>query len=197
MMPVFPNETPAEVYRYLLPSERLIITVRRHPSVVFPVVCLLAANVTAFALVAADVIPDSTAVLVILGLLFLLVCYVLYRRVSAWRKTYVVVTSARIIILGLHRKLTVIPIAEAVDMTFVRTLAGRIAGYGSFLIKKSGPVGRAYKIRYLAYPEQLYLEVSGLNFPDGRDSRATRSRSASRELKSAPVNRRHVDADDL
>lgn len=167
MILVIPDETPAEVYRYLLPSEELIITLRRHPSAVFPVVCLLAANVTVFALVAADIIPGSTAVLVILGLLFLLVCYFLYRSVNAWRKTYVVLTSARIIILGLHRKLTVIPIGEADDMTFVRTLPGRIAGYGSFRIKKPAPGRGPYKIRYLPYPEQLYLEVSGLNFPAG------------------------------
>jgi hypothetical protein len=195
MILVLSDETPAEVDRYLLPSERLIITLRRHPSAVFPVVYLLASNVTAFALVAASIMPGGTPVLVILGLLFLLVCYFLLHSVSTWRKTYFVVTSARIILVGFYRKLTVIPITEADDMILVRTPPGRIMGYGSFLIKKPAPSRRAYKIRYLPYPEQLYLEVSALIFPADRDPRATRPRSASRRLRSASANRRHLDAD--
>jgi hypothetical protein len=178
------SETPADVHRYLLPSERLVVAVRRHPSVMFPIVCLMAANVTAFALVAADVIPGGTSVLVTLGLLFLLICYFLYRSVSAWGRTYFIVTSARIVLVGLHRKLTAIPVMDADDMTFIRTPTGRIMGYGSFLIKKSGSDGRVYKIRYMPYPEQLYLEISGLIFPEGRDSRTTRLRSTLRQLNS-------------
>lgn len=35
-------------------------------------------------------------------------------------------------------RLIVIPLAEASDMTFVRTLPGRIVGFGSFFIEKPG-----------------------------------------------------------
>jgi hypothetical protein len=172
---------PADVYRYLLPSERSIIVVRRNPVVLARTACLLAANVTVFALSAADVIPGGTGVLTFFGVLLPLSCYLVYHSIRAWLRAYIVITSARIMLVNLQWKhpLVVIPLADAYDMTYVRTLIpGRIAGYASFLLKQSGPRRRPRKIRYLPYPEQLYLEVSGLLFPAGRDSRATRSPSA-------------------
>jgi hypothetical protein len=162
------RKPPADVYRYLLPSERLVVTVRRHPSVMSPIMGLMAANVAAFALIIADVISGGFAVLIALGLLFFLACYFLYRSVRGWRRTYFIVTSARIVLIGLHRKLTAIPVMDADDMTFIRTPAGRVMGYGSFSIKRPGSGGRVYKIRYMPYPEQLYLEITGLIFPEGR-----------------------------
>ena len=41
-------------------------------------------------------------------------------------------------------------------MDLHRSLLGRLLGYGTFVIKSSGP---DEKIRFLPYPEQLYLEV--------------------------------------
>jgi hypothetical protein len=185
MIRVVPDTIPADVYRYLLPSERNVITVRRHPVVLAPAACLLAANVTALALSAADVIPGGTGVLALCGALLPLSCYLVYHSIRAWLRACIVVTGARIMLINLRWKhpLIVIPLADAYDMTYVRTLIpGRIAGYASFLIKQSGPRRRPRKIRYLPYPEQLYLEVSGLLFPADRDSRATRSPSAERRL---------------
>jgi hypothetical protein len=172
---------PADVYRYLLPSEKRVITVRRNPVVLAPAVGLLVASVTAFALSAADVIHGGDALLVGLGLLFPVSCYVLYRALRALSRAFIVVTSVRIMLVNLPWKhpLVVIPLMEAYDMTFVRiTLFGRDLGYSSFHFKKSATLRRALKIRHLPYPEQLYIEICCLLFPDDQDYTVTRSRSA-------------------
>jgi hypothetical protein len=177
---VVPDETPADVYRYLLPNEKLVATVRWHPVLLVRAAGLMLVNVTAFALSAADVIQGGTALLAGLGILFPVSCYVFYRTVRAWLRAYVVLTSARIMLVnvGWKHPLFVIPLAEAYYMTYVRTSLGRAFGYGSFIFKKYETPGRALKIRYLPYPEQLYVEVAALLFPDNRDYRAARPHSA-------------------
>jgi hypothetical protein len=172
---------PAEVYRYLLPNERRVITVRRHPVVLAPALGLLMVNVTAFALSAADVIQGGTALLAGLGILFPASCYIFYRTKRAWCRAYIVATTARIMLVNLVWKhpLLVIPLDEAYDMTYVYTRPfGWLIGYGSFVFKKSETLRRTLKLRYLPYPEQLYIEVAGLLFPGDRDYRVTRPRSA-------------------
>jgi hypothetical protein len=167
-MRVVPDEgVPAEVTRYLVPSETQTITVRRHPAVLTLPVSLLVADVTAFALVAADVIPGGAAPLAVLGILFPLSCYFLYRSVLAWWRTFLVITIRRILLINWQRKrrLITIPIMEADDISFVRTLPGQFVGYGSFQLNDSGLRRRLRKIKYLPYPEQLYLELCAMIFP--------------------------------
>jgi hypothetical protein len=169
MVRIVPNETiPVEVMPYLLPSEEQVITVRKHPAVLIPRAYPLLGVVTTFALCAADVVPGGTLALVILGMLIPPSCYLLYHSIVAWLRTFLVVTTSRFLFIKWwrNRQLTVIPISEADDMSFVRTLPGRLVGYGSFLLKRSGPRGRVLKITYLPYPEQVYLEVAGLIFPE-------------------------------
>ncbi len=179
---VFPDEgVPEDVYRYLLPTERSVVTVRRHPFVLAPAVGLLLVNVTAFALSAADVIRGGAALLAGLGVLFPVSCYAFYRAERAWFRAYISVTSGRILLVNLVREhpLLVIPLAEAYDMTYAQTRPfGWLVGYGSFIFRKSETLRRPLEIGYLPYPEQFYIEVLGLLFPGDRDYRATRSRSA-------------------
>jgi hypothetical protein len=157
---------PAAIIPFLLPMEKAVIVVHRHPASLTPQACLPVADVTAFALCAAGVIPGGAAALAVLGIIFPLSCYFLYRGVLAWSQAYFVVTRSRIILLNWQRKqrLAFIPIAEAGEMSYIRTLPGQIIGYCTFALKMSGPSARARKVKYIPYPEQLYLEVTGLTF---------------------------------
>jgi hypothetical protein len=169
-MRVVPHETiPSEVLKYLLPDETRVISVRMHPVTLAPLTFLVLADVNAFALDAAGVIPGPAVMLVILGALFPVSCYLLYRGVLAWLRHYFVATPNRLILVKGRQqrpRVTVVPISEVDDMTFSRTLAGQLTGYGSFRIRKAGRGGHALKIRYLPYPEQVYLEVCGLIYRD-------------------------------
>lgn len=167
---IIPDEaTPWEVYRYLLPTEMSVIAVRRHPFILFPPLFLLAVNVAALALAVLRVIPGGISVSVALGIALPILGYILYRRMHAWFDTWFTITPSRIMLVNWpwKRPLVVIPIDQASDMIYSRTLVpGRLVGYGSLYIKNPGTRGRMLKIRYLPYPEQLYLEVSGLLFSD-------------------------------
>jgi hypothetical protein len=51
-------------------------------------------------------------------------------------------------------------------MSFQRTTIGRILGYGEFIVESAGQDQALRNVRFIPYPEQLYLEVCGLIFKD-------------------------------
>jgi hypothetical protein len=166
---VVPNETiPAAVARHLKPDERRVITVRRHP--MLPMLCALPllAVVADYALHATGAVHGHARSLHILAILIVPCACLLLCSGMAWLGTYFVVTSERLLICGWwrYRRFREIPLSAAVEMSFVRTGAGRLFGYGFFRMRRPGSRWRMLKINFLPYPEQLYLETIGLIFRD-------------------------------
>ena len=64
------------------------------------------------------------------------------------------------------RTVTAMPLDKAVGLRLQRTVLGRLLGYGSLIIVSPDRRQAFRKVRYLPYPEQLYLEISGLLSPD-------------------------------
>ena len=64
------------------------------------------------------------------------------------------------------RKVAMMPLARVTDMSFQRSALGRLLGYGEFIVESAGEEQALRSIDFLPYPEQLYLEVCGLVFPD-------------------------------
>lgn len=167
---------PARVSRYLEPDERMSITVRRHPVSLSLTALPLAAVATLFCLHVTHVIHGTSRALAILGVLLALCCLLFSLHVIVWLRDYVVVTMQRLLIVrGWRRRyVTVIPIAEVGEMTFIRPVLGRLAGYGTFRLRRPGSrrrLRRVIKLSFLPYPEQLYLEAAGIVFRDpGQDA---------------------------
>ena len=57
------------------------------------------------------------------------------------------------------------PLSKVTDMSFRRSFAGRIFGYGEFIVESAGQDQALSRIDHIPYPEQLYLEVCGMLFP--------------------------------
>jgi hypothetical protein len=176
---VVPEETvPLSVARYLWPTERRVITVRKHPAAFRGHALLLIAILAVFGLDAGAVFKRNWLLLMLLAVLFVGFSLFVYLRVRAWMETYLCVTLNRMIIIGWRRRreLTVIPIADAMDMVFCRPLLGRFLGHGTFIISASKGGSSKCKLAYLPYPEQLYVEVCGILFPDLGDASELRRR---------------------
>lgn len=167
---VVPREwaIPREAARHLEPDEQQVITVRRHttrPTLgILPLLLVLAD----YLLHAAGAVHGSAHAKFNLAILIAPSGILAVYSVVAWLVGYVVITPRRILVLDWWRvtRITEIPLSEATELSFIRTVPGRLLGYGTFRVKRPGSRWRVLKIRFLPYPAQLYLELCGLIFRD-------------------------------
>ena len=158
---------PASVNRYLLPHERSCITVRIHPAVLARPL-ILVSGLAAGGLVAARKLTNRPVRPEMIGGASLpLLLYFLYR-LAGRQVTYFTVTNKRMILVSgpVVRKVAMMPLAKVTDMSFQRSAMGRVFGYGEFIVESADQDQALRSVNFLPYPEQLYLEVCGLLFPD-------------------------------
>jgi len=164
---------PADVDRYLLPHEQEVITVRKHPAVLLAPIAWAVIGLIVAALLSDTLLRHDSAltwiVWAIWGLVFL---RFLWAAIN-WAVDYFVVTSHRFIQTSglLSRKVAMMPLVKVTDMTFERSFLGRLLGYGTFILESAGQDQALSRVDHIPYPEQLYLEVCALIFPqkDGGD----------------------------
>ncbi len=84
-----------------------------------------------------------------------------------WAVDYFVVTSQRIMLTSgvLTRKVGMMPLGKVTDMSFQRSFAGRMLGYGEFIIESAGQDQALRTVDHIPYPEQLYLEICEMLWP--------------------------------
>lgn len=158
------DSAPASVNKYLLPHENQVITVRRHPAVLMVPVGLVLGG-----LIVAGVLSNTVTAAITWvwwGWLILLAWFVW--RVAEWSVDYFVITNQRMLLTTglITRKVAMMPLAKVTDMSFKRTIAGRMLGYGEFILESAGQDQALTNVDYLPYPEQLYLEVCEMIFPN-------------------------------
>ena len=160
------TEVPASVNRYLLPRERTVITVRRHPATLIPHLVMAAGGLLAARRLAGRSARPGIA----RGADLLFPLYFLYRG-AAWPTTYLAVTSERIMLIHgvLTRTAAATLLQNATGLTLRRTVPGRLLGYGTLIVDCPGRRPVLRKVRYVPYPEQLYLEIASLLGPEEPD----------------------------
>jgi uncharacterized membrane protein YdbT with pleckstrin-like domain len=170
---VVPSETvPARVYKHLLPKEVHVFTVRFHPAVLIkPVALLLGGLAIATLLTATIARKDHDAIAVIWvawGVLLIWFLAMIYEYLD----NYFVCTTKRLILVKgvVTRNVNMMPLNKVTDMTFRRSALGQVLGYGEFIIESAGPNTVLQRVDHLPYPEQLYLEVCAVLFPEKDDS---------------------------
>ncbi len=166
------DSAPASIHRYLLPHEQQVITVRRHPAVLMtPIAFVLGGLVIAGIL--SNVMADhggSVVSFIWWAWLALLVWFVW--KVATWSVDYFVITNQRMLLTTglLNRKVAMMPLAKVTDMSFRRSINGRMLGYGEFVLESAGQDQAFRVVPFLPYPEQLYLEVCSMIFPNKDES---------------------------
>lgn len=168
-----PGESaPASVTRYLLPHEERVITVRRHPAIL-----LWPATETIAGLIVAGVLTTTIGAgnrlfVNVVWWLWLVLLLRFTWKVIDWAVEYLVVTKTRILFTTgvVTRKVAMMPLSKVTDMSFHRSLLGRMLGYGEFIIESAGQDQALRSIHYVPYPESLYLEVMGMIFPQQKST---------------------------
>lgn len=183
--------SPVAVSKYLLPREVQVATVRQHPAVLIGPSAL-----TVGGLLVAGVLSATYAhglineiMWIAWGLLFV---WLAWKAVN-WSVNYFVVTSERLLLATgfLTRKVNMMPLTKVTDMSFQRTFPGRLLGYGEFIVESAGQDQALRRVRFIPYPEQLYLLICGMLFPSSADDEDDESEPADDESQA------EVLADDL
>jgi len=151
--------------KYLLPTERTVIRVRRH-----------------WAVLSSDVL-QAVGLVVLAGVLSVLgrtspgiqwfawwvLLTAVLRFAFVWGEWFVerfVVTDMRVIITSgiITRKVAMMPLVKVTDMTYERSVMGQMLGYGTFIVESAGQDQALSRINFLPRPDRLYIQVAELLF---------------------------------
>jgi membrane protein YdbS with pleckstrin-like domain len=173
-MRLVPNTdtVPASVNKYLLPHERQVITVHRHPAVLIGPIFVVLVGLAIAGWLSYAIAHGNSTVIIVIWIVWGVVLLRLAVKIFEWADTYFVVTSQRMLLqTGLvTKKVNMMPLSKVTDMSFRRSSLGRILGYGEFILESAGQDQALRVVDHLPYPEQLYLEVCGLIFKDKEES---------------------------
>jgi membrane protein YdbS with pleckstrin-like domain len=155
----------AQIGKYLIDSEHHAIEVRHHWAYLAQAT-LFAALFWVGGLVALWLFLDLTYLRIACVFFLLFTVLWLAWQIGEWWVERFVVTDRRVLLTTgiLTKRVAVMPLAKVTDLTYERTIFGRLLGYGVFIIESAGQQQALRRIEYIPEPDALYHEVSALLF---------------------------------
>lgn len=162
---------PVAVSKYLLPREVQVATVRQHPAVLLPAGGQTLAGLIVAAVLSVTILRHNSLLVAIVWIAWAVLLLRLIWKAVNWAVDYFVITTERLLLTTglLTRKVAMMPLSKVTDMSFRRSFAGRLLGYGEIIVESAGQNQALDRVEYIPYPEQLYLLVCGMLFPSGAE----------------------------
>jgi uncharacterized membrane protein YdbT with pleckstrin-like domain len=154
-----------EIQQYLLPTETPVVCTRRHWASLTRQT-LMASGVLVFAVFTLSFLGGQR-VFSWIGTIALLGGIAWYAWVVAdWNVERFVITDKRVLLVTglIGRRVAIMPLNRVTDLTYERSIVGRLFGYGVFVMESAGQHQALSRIDYLPTPDKLYLDVSMLLF---------------------------------
>lgn len=168
---------PRDPDEYLLDGERRVIRVRRHW------VCLVwdlfeVAGLLLGVVMVSYLLPTGEVSWLPQNVLWYVGLLVLVRftyQVLDWYVERIVVTDKRFMITeGLFTtSVQMMPITKVTDLTYHRSVPGRMFGYGTMVVESAGQIQALNRIEYLPNPEVVFDAISHLVFGDKKAQKDT------------------------
>ncbi|MEO7269799.1 MAG: PH domain-containing protein [Knoellia sp.] len=157
-----------ELERYLVPGERVVTVVRQHwfsqlrPIAAFVGLLFLATYVEAES-------PQTRSGAMLANFFWYAALaggvYLLWRYLN-WRHDWFIATDKRFLLFYgfIRRKVAMMPLMKVTDMTFDRSIMGRIIGYGTFLLESAGQDQALSRIEYVPNADDHYKAICTVLF---------------------------------
>lgn len=174
----------ADAGRYLLPTERVEVQIRRHWAVLagdtLQTILLLVVGV----LLARVLSSVGFAEMVAVYFCVFVVARWAWKLVD-WNHETLIVTDKRLLLLTgiFSRKVAIMPLVKVTDLTFFRSSTGLLLGYGKFIVESAGQDQALSEIDYVPQPEQLYIQISNLLFGGDKGTPGALVTQAQREAE--------------
>jgi hypothetical protein len=164
------DDIPELVRGFLLPHERHVIAVRRHPVILLAPALAFAGGLAAaiafnsWAYESGAATP--TLVRVIWIAWFAAVIWAAWKWLQ-WRVTWFVATSSRLIYITglLRRRVTPLPLTRLSDMRMHQALPGRRFGWGTLICESFATDHALHQVTYLPYIQWLFNEIWMMRLP--------------------------------
>lgn len=166
-----PMLAPRDPDEYLLSTERRVIRLRRHWAVVLPyLIQTLLALILAFTL-SLFLGSSGEYVWLVQNVLWYVALFALLRftfyLVEWWVERIVITDKRAMLTSGIFTtKVAMMPVSKITDMTYQRTIIGRMLGYGTLILESAGQIQALNRIEFLPRPEEVFDAISGLVFGD-------------------------------
>jgi Bacterial PH domain len=150
--------------RYLLPTERLVIEVRRHWAILV-IDTLQSLGLLLVGILAVRIFPEGfPRTLAVYFAVFVVVRWVWI--IGDWWVEKLVVTDKRVLLVTgiVTRKVAIMPLIKVTDLTYNRSSLGLMFGYGEFVVETAGQDQALSRVNYIPTPEKLYIQISQLLF---------------------------------
>jgi hypothetical protein len=157
-----------KLQRFLLEGERVVVDVRQHWFVI--------ARPVAFTLIAlffvmwvdARIRVDAGMVARVLWFAWFILLGWMGFQIAQWRHDRFIATDKRLLMYyGLiTQKIAMMPFIKVTDMSYKRTVSGRIFGYGKFILESAGQDQALRTVDWVPHPDTTYriicAEIFGL-----------------------------------
>ncbi len=170
--------------RYLLDGERVVVALHRHWAMVAKPV---AASVVGLVFATwVEVITPAGAKIISTAVWWLwlaLVAWTVWQLVG-WRREWFLATDKRLILTqGLIAKnVAMMPLTKVTDLSYVRSIPGRVVGYGQFVLESAGQDQALREVSWIPQPDETYRAICTELFgsPDDDAPRRTGEEQAQR-----------------
>ena len=157
------------VGKYLLPAERVVVVQRRHyAAMAVPLAAFFGGFVVAIFLDIA--LPTSSAgARDLIWLAWSGTCFYLGWALLSWWFDRFVITNKRVMLVHgvILRQVDMMPMGKVTDMSYERSVPGRLLGYGAFIMESAGQDQALSRVSFISRPDWLYREICMMLFtPD-------------------------------
>jgi membrane protein YdbS with pleckstrin-like domain len=155
----------ADPAKYLLPTERVAIKIRRHWAVL-AADTLQSIILLAIGVLIARILDGVDFVQTVLIWFCVLVVARWAWKIVDWYNETLVVTDKRLLLLTgiFYRNVAIMPLVKVTDLTYHRSASGMTFGYGKFVVESAGQDQALSTIDFVPHPDKLYQQISDLLF---------------------------------
>lgn len=156
-----PERNLDHLERYLLKGERIVVAVHRHwATIAEPVALAIVGFVVALWLSAT--LDERAAEFgdLVWWLWFALLGRALFY-LWEWQREWFIATDRRLLLIYgfVVRKVDMMPLGKVTDMTYHRTVAGRLLGYGTFVLESAGQDQALSNLAFIPRPDATYKSI--------------------------------------
>lgn len=160
-MPATPERNLDTLERYLLRGEKIVVARHRHWATVAEPVALAVVGLVIALWLSASL--DANAMQ--LGDLVWWLWFALAGRAAfhlwEWQREWFIATDRRLLLVYgfIVRKVDMMPLGKVTDMTYHRTVLGRIFGYGTFVLESAGQDQALSNLNFIPQPDETYKSI--------------------------------------